>query len=83
MTISSDDIPVRLDQIVDDVMRRQPATIAVFLRYRMLCVGCFIAPFHSVEDACCAHGIEPETFLAALQAAGKPEEAEAGEESKS
>ena len=43
---------VELSQFVDDVMRRWPATIRVFLNYRMRCVGCPIACFHTIEDAC-------------------------------
>ena len=55
--------------LVDDVMSRWPATIRVFLDFRMSCVGCPIAGFHSVEDACREHGIDREDFLAALRAA--------------
>ena len=72
---------MRSDQIVDDVMRELPPSIAVFLRYGMYCVGCPIAPFHSVEEACRAHGIEPESFLAALRAAAASGEAEPVEDS--
>jgi hybrid cluster-associated redox disulfide protein len=35
----------------------------------MSCVGCPIAGFHSVDDACREHGIDRENFLAALRAA--------------
>ncbi|WP_374304271.1 DUF1858 domain-containing protein [Ferrovibrio sp.] len=59
------------DDIVDDVLHRRPAVIRVFLDHRMRCVGCPIACFHSIEDACRAHGIPPDPFLSALrQAAG-------------
>ncbi|MCP8936935.1 DUF1858 domain-containing protein [Alsobacter sp. SYSU M60028] len=54
--------------LVDDVMRRQPATIAVFLKYKFMCVGCPIACFHTVEDACREHKTELPVFLAALRA---------------
>jgi hybrid cluster-associated redox disulfide protein len=49
-------------------MRRWPASIRVFLDFRMGCVGCPIACFHSVDDACREHGIDREGFLAALRA---------------
>ena len=45
-------------QLVDDVMRRWPATIRVFLNHRMHCVGCPIACFHTVEDACREHDVD-------------------------
>ena len=56
---------------VDEVMRRWPATIRVFLDFRMSCVGCPIAGFHTVEDACREHGAAPEDFLSALRAAAR------------
>ena len=55
------------DTLVDDVMRRYPATIRTFLDHKMACVGCPIACFHTVEDACREHGIETIGLLAALQ----------------
>jgi hybrid cluster-associated redox disulfide protein len=62
-------MPVESHQVVDDIMRKQPRTIAVFLQFRMLCVGCPIAPFHSLEEACQAHGIDQELLIAQLEAA--------------
>ena len=61
-------MPIASRSLVDDVMSRWPATIRVFLDFRMSCVGCPIAGFHSVEDACREHGIDREDFLAALRA---------------
>ena len=54
---------------VEDVMHRWPATIRVFLDFKMGCVGCPIAGFHDIDDACREHGIDRERFLAALTAA--------------
>jgi len=56
------------DSIVDDVMRRRPATIRIFLDYRMNCVGCPIASFHSIEESCEEHKVNAEEFLQALRA---------------
>lgn len=44
------------DLPLDDMMRRWPSTIPVMLRHRFLCVGCPIAPFHTLVDACREHG---------------------------
>ena len=49
-------------------MRRWPATIRVFLDFRMACVGCPITPFHTVADTCREHRADPVAFLAALRA---------------
>ena len=59
---------IGFDMTVDEVMRRWPATIRVFLDFRMNCVGCPIAGFHTVEDACREHGAAPGDFLSALRA---------------
>jgi hybrid cluster-associated redox disulfide protein len=53
--------------LVDDVMRDEPSTIRIFLDFKMRCVGCPIACFHTVDDACREHGVDRERFLAALR----------------
>jgi hybrid cluster-associated redox disulfide protein len=62
-------MPIESHHLVDDVMRRWPATIRVFLDYRMRCVGCPIACFHTVDDACREHGADGVRFLADLRSA--------------
>lgn len=57
------------DTLVDEVMRDWPATIRVFLDFRMRCVGCPIACFHTVDDACREHHVDRAAFLAALHVA--------------
>jgi hybrid cluster-associated redox disulfide protein len=61
-------MPIGFDDIVGKVMDARPATIRVFLDFRMGCVGCPIAAFHSVNDACKEHGVDRDEFLAALGA---------------
>ena len=57
------------DLSLADIMRRWPATVSVFLAHKMLCVGCAIGPFHSVDDACAEYGIDRGALLAELHAA--------------
>lgn len=57
------------DLALADLMNTWPETIPVFLRHRMLCVGCVIGPFHTVVDACREHGVDETEFRAALRAA--------------
>lgn len=54
------------DMPVDEVMRQWPATISVMLKHRMLCVGCPIGPFHSVTEACRAHGLDEDAVVSEL-----------------
>jgi hybrid cluster-associated redox disulfide protein len=60
---------IGFDTLVDDVMRDEPSTIRVFLDFKMRCVGCPIACFHTVDDACREHGVDRDRFLAALGSA--------------
>lgn len=51
------------------MFRHWPAMVGVFLAHRMLCVGCPIAPFHTVIDACAEYGLDEALFRAELHAA--------------
>jgi len=57
--------------MVDEVMRRWPSTIRVFLDFRMRCVGCPIATFHSVDEACDEHRADAAAFLSKLRDVAK------------
>jgi hybrid cluster-associated redox disulfide protein len=61
-------MPIRFDDLVDDVMSRSPQAIRVFLQFRMRCVGCPIACFHTIDDACREHGVDRAAFFGALAA---------------
>lgn len=52
-----------------EIMQRWPQTIAVFLERKMLCVGCEVSPFHTIEDACLEYDLDEAEFIAALKAA--------------
>ena len=54
------------DLCMDEIMRKWPATIAVLIRHRMLCVGCPIALYHTVTEACDEHGVDEDAFVREL-----------------
>ena len=68
--------PVSLDDpdlTLSQVMATWPATVAVFLRHRMLCVGCMVTPFHTIADACAEYHLSEDAFREQLRkAAGLP-----------
>jgi hybrid cluster-associated redox disulfide protein len=66
------------EMTVDEIMRRWPATIRVFIRHRMLCIGCPIGVFHTVGDACDAHQADEESFSRELLAAMRGGDATGG-----
>jgi hybrid cluster-associated redox disulfide protein len=57
------------DMTMDAIMRAWPATIRVVLDHGLLCVGCPIAGFHTLEDAIREHGIDAARLRADLFAA--------------
>jgi len=52
--------------LVKDVIERYPQTIAVFVRRRLNCIGCYIAPFHTVTDTAREHALTTEALLLEL-----------------
>ncbi len=63
MKLNSPDLPLA------DLMARWPQTIPVFMREKMLCVGCLVSPFHTVVDACREYDLDEDRFVAELLAA--------------
>ncbi|MDB5545446.1 MAG: hypothetical protein JWO64_2595 [Hyphomicrobiales bacterium] len=57
------------DMLVDDVMRRWPATVRSFLSMRMKCIGCPFAIFHTISDACIEHDVIESEFMRSLETA--------------
>ncbi len=56
----------------DEVVSRYPAAARVFVRRRMACVGCQVARFETVAEACRVYRQPLDTVLAELrQAAGQ------------
>lgn len=51
------------------LFERHPATVTVFMRHRMVCVGCEIAPFHTVSQVIELYHLDSATLLAELTCA--------------
>lgn len=60
------------DLPLEDLMAMWPETIPVFLRHKMLCVGCMVNPFHTVIDACLEYGLNVDDFFDELAEALNP-----------
>jgi hybrid cluster-associated redox disulfide protein len=54
---------------VSELMTAYPSAIAVFIKRKMLCVGCPTETFHTIEDAARIHGITLEHLLKDLRKA--------------
>jgi hybrid cluster-associated redox disulfide protein len=57
-----------IDMSLSEIMARWPPTIRVFIDRRMHCVGCPIAPFHTVVEAAAEHGQDLTDLAADLEA---------------
>lgn len=57
---------------VDAIMRRWPATIPVFIRAGMHCVGCPVGGFHTLAEARKAHQLDLDATMHILADALRP-----------
>jgi hybrid cluster-associated redox disulfide protein len=60
---------ISADCIVQGVIDRYPQTITVFARHGLQCVGCYIAPFHTIADSAREHTVPLEILIADLNRA--------------
>jgi hybrid cluster-associated redox disulfide protein len=51
------------DLMVADILTEWPETVQIFLAYRMSCIGCYLSPFDSLEDALVVHDLPVEAFV--------------------
>ena len=54
---------IQEDQVLAILFDKWPATIQVFLRHRMACVGCPMANFNTIKDATWIYKLNHEQFL--------------------
>lgn len=66
MFASSKPIAIDPDMSLDEIMRRWPATVSVFMKRRMSCVGCPIASFHTIVDAAEEYHLDEDQFAEEL-----------------
>jgi hybrid cluster-associated redox disulfide protein len=52
-----------LDQPVEEIIGRWPVTARVFMRRKMACVGCIMAPFQTLAAAARSYGIPEHELL--------------------
>lgn len=60
------------DLSLADLFRLYPQAAGPFLRHRMACVGCPIARFHTIRDACAEYAVDEAAFRAEIRAAVRP-----------
>lgn len=53
--------------LIADVVENCPEAMPAFMDIGMHCVGCAMASGETIEQACAAHGVDPDEFLAYLE----------------
>lgn len=57
------------NEIVADLLGSRPQAVRVFLRHRMACPGCGMAPFETLEEVARVYGVPLQPFLHELEEA--------------
>ena len=60
------DIPT--ETIISDILENFPEAMAKSQERAMHCLGCALATAESLEQACAAHGVDPDEFIIELKA---------------
>ena len=58
---------VTKDTVISEIMMNAPDCVPLFQEIGMHCMGCAMASGETVEQACAAHGVDPDEFLEALK----------------
>ena len=54
------------ETMLSDILENCPEAMPAFQAIGMHCMGCALASGENVEQACAAHGVDPDEFLEAL-----------------
>lgn len=54
------------DTSIQQILDRWPQTAPLLMHYKMLCIGCAVAPFHTLDEACAAHNLDEKKVRAHL-----------------
>ena len=56
------------ESMISDILEDFPEAMPKFQELGLHCLGCALATAESLEQACAAHGIDPDEFLVELKA---------------
>jgi hybrid cluster-associated redox disulfide protein len=60
---------ITADCLVQETFEHHPQTIETFVRHGLQCIGCYIAPFHTIADCAREHAVSIEPLLGDLNRA--------------
>ena len=53
--------------MLSDILENCPEAMPVFQAIGMHCMGCALASGENLEQACAAHGVDPDEFIEGLK----------------
>ena len=56
------------DTCIGEIVENCPEAMPKFQEIGMHCMGCALASGETVEEACAAHGVDPDEFITELKA---------------
>lgn len=54
------------DTTIEEVVKKYPETMMVFMKHGLHCVGCHVSAFESIEQGAIAHGIDTDALVTDL-----------------
>ena len=55
------------ETLISEIVNNCPEAMPAFQAIGMHCMGCALASGESLEEACAAHGVDPDEFLVSLK----------------
>ena len=59
---------INRETIISEILSNFPEAMPKFQELGMHCLGCALATAESLEQACAAHGVDPDEFIVELKA---------------
>lgn len=56
------------ETLISEIVNNCPEAMPAFQAIGMHCMGCALASGETLEQACAAHGVDPDEFLTELEA---------------
>ena len=64
----SEIMDINRETIISEILTNFPEAMPKFQELGMHCLGCALATAESLEQACAAHGVDPDEFIVELKA---------------
>ena len=60
-------LEITKETLISEIIENAPQAMPLFQSIGMHCMGCALASGENIEQACYAHGVNPDEFVTALK----------------